>query len=128
VGTAAREAARYAIVHGGSLSTDCPVGPASPDLFVPAPSTDCPHPSPSKQSIKDEAERWLIGVGGSPSISVCYGNVTTCSGDVDEVGATNERGTAVTVTVRADVDLAAPSLLGFGGFDVSGTTTMLVNH
>jgi Flp pilus assembly protein TadG len=128
VGTAAREAARFAIVHGGSDTTDCPVGPASPDAFVPGASADCPYPSPSKQSIKDEAEKWLSGVGGSPAISVCYGNVTTCSGDVDESGATNERGTSVTVTVKASVNLAAPSLFGFGGFDVSGTTTMLVNH
>jgi hypothetical protein len=128
VATAAREAARYAIVHGGSFSTECPVGPGHDDLDIPAPSADCPYPSPSKQSVKDEAEKWLSGVGNSPSVSVCYGNVTTCSGDVDEVGATNERGTAVTVTVRATVNLAAPSLFGFGGFSVSGTTTMLVNH
>lgn len=128
VGTAAREAARFAIVHGGSYSTDCPVGPGSPDLFIPAPSEECPYPSPSKQSVKEEAERWLSGVGGSPTISVCYGDVTSCTGDVDAAGATNERGTAVTVTVRATINLAAPSLFGFGGFQVSGTTTMLVNH
>lgn len=128
VATAAREGARFAIVHGGSESTDCPVGPPAPDLFIPAASADCPYPSPSKQAIKDRAMSWLTGVGGTPTVSVCYGAVTTCSGDVDDSGATNARGTEVTVTVSASIGLAAPSLLGFGGFTVSGSSTMLVNH
>jgi Flp pilus assembly protein TadG len=127
--TAAREAVRYAIVHGGSDSTLCPAGPGG---NVPADS--CPpfpdgtaYPSGSLQAIKDVAERWAIG-SGNVTVSVCYGAVTSCADDVSEVGATNERGTQVTVTVTSTVTLAAPSLLGFGGFDLSATSTMLVNH
>ena len=127
--TAAREAARFAIVHGGSVNTECPVGPSVPGVtVVPNPSETCPFPSPSKVGVKQEAMRWLSGVGGSPTVSVCYGEVASCAGDVDAIGATNERGTPVTVTVVASVDLAAPSLFGFGGFEVGASSTMLVNH
>ena len=127
--TAAREAARFAIVHGGSSTTECPVGPPVPGVtMVPGASEDCPFPSPSKQAVKNEALDWLIAVGGTPTVSVCYGVVSTCTGDTDAVGATNERGTPLTVTVRATVDLAAPSLFGFDGFDLSANSTMLVNH
>jgi hypothetical protein len=130
--TAAREAVRYAIVHGGSASTLCPAGPPGPNS--PAPDSSCPpfpdgtaYPSGSLQAIKDVAERWAIG-SGNVTVSVCYGAVTSCANDVGAVGATNERGTQVTVTVTSTVNLAAPSLLGFGGFDLSATSTMLVNH
>jgi hypothetical protein len=70
----------------------------------------------------------MIGVGATPTVSVCYGVVASCVGDADAAQATNERGTPVTVTVSARVNLAAPSLFGFGGFDLSATSTMLVNH
>jgi len=73
----AREGARFAIVHGGSESTPCPVGPAPAS---------------------------------------------------DEAGATNVRGTPVTVTVTATIGLAAPELLGLGPFSLSASSTMLVNH
>ena len=47
---------------------------------------------------------------------------------MDEVGATNERGTQVTVTVTTTVGLAAPALLGLGDFTLSASSVMLVNH
>lgn len=123
---AAREGARFAIVHGGSDSTACPVGPPGPQTN---PSGNCPHPvSPERQAIKDEVSQWLIGVGGTTTVSVCYGDVMSCSGDVDYPGATNVRGTKVTVTVTTTTGLAAPSLLGLGDFTLSATSTMLVNH
>jgi Flp pilus assembly protein TadG len=128
--TAAREAVRYAIVHGGSESTLCPAGPGG----LP-PASSCPpfpdgtaYPSGSLQAIKDVAQRWASGSGDNVTVSVCYGAVTSCADDVSEVGATNERGMQVTVTVSSTVNLAAPSLLGFDGFDLSATSTMLVNH
>jgi hypothetical protein len=128
---AAREGVRFAIVHGGSDSTECPVGPPGPETVIP-PSGYCSNPvfpvSPSKQAIKDEVSQWLIGVGGTTTVSVCYGDVTTCAGDVDYPGATNVRGTKVTVTVTTTTGLAAPSLLGLGDFTLSATSTMLVNH
>jgi hypothetical protein len=136
--TAAREAARFAVVHGGSNDTSCPQGPLL-STYSPgtpgnaatcgfAPSSLSPLVD-SREGIKDEARRWLSGVGGGDTtISVCYGQVSSCSGDVDQPGATNARGTRVTVTVTSQVGLAAPSLIGFGAFTLSGSATMLVNN
>jgi hypothetical protein len=134
--TAAREGARFAVVHGGSNSSTCPQGPLTSEYggtinsaaqcgFTPSslsPLVD------SREGIKDAAERWLNGGVGDVTISVCYGEVTTCAGDVDEPGATNVDGTKVTVTVTSSVGLAAPSLLGMGPFTLIGTATMLVNN
>jgi len=125
---AAREAARFAIVHGGSESTACPVGPAPGELVVPTASSSCPYPSPSVQSIKDTAEQWLAGVGGTHHVYVCYGDVTSCTSDTNASGATNVRGTRVTVTVTTDMGLSAPAVLGLGPFHLSASTTMLVSH
>jgi hypothetical protein len=136
ISTAAREAARFAVVRGGTDSVRCPQGPlpsqwggfsdpAATCGFTPSslsPKVD------SRAGIKDEARRWLSGVGATTSISVCYGQVTSCAGDVDAVGATNARGTKVTVTVTTSIGLAAPSLIGLGAFTLSATSTMLVNH
>jgi hypothetical protein len=134
--TAAREAARFAVVHGGSNGTECPQGPlpatyggtlgsAAECGFTPSslsPWVD------SRERIKEEATNWLGGVGGSTTISVCYGQVSSCSGDVDAVGATNIDATKVTVTVTSTIGLAAPSIVGLGPFTLSGTATMLVNN
>jgi Flp pilus assembly protein TadG len=128
--TAAREAARYAIVHGSK--SPCPVGPAAPGSVIPDPPTaSCPNPSPSRQSIKDEALHWAAGTSTDITVSVCYGVVTTCAGDVDQVttpAPTTTRGTQVMVTVTSTVGLSLPSLVGFSGFHLSATSSMLVNH
>jgi hypothetical protein len=132
--TAAREAARFAMVHGGTDGTDCPQGPLSSEYGgTPDPAETCGFApsSPgldSREGIKAKAADWLIGVGGTTTVSVCYGQVASCAGDVDEPFATNDRGTTVTVTVRTTIGLAAPSILGLGDFHLSGTSTMLVNH
>jgi hypothetical protein len=120
--TASREAARFAIVHGGKAL--CPVGPGPAGVV----SASCPHPAPEKQSIKDVAQKWAGGTSANVVVSVCYGTVTSCSGDVDQVNATNDRGTRVMVTVTSTVGLSLPSLVGFSGFDLSASSTMLVNH
>jgi hypothetical protein len=136
ISTASREAARLAVVHGGAWSQQCPQGPLNPlwtGTVLSAnecgftPSSVVP-PVDSREGIKAETSRWLSGVGGTTTVSVCYGNVTSCAGDVDQVGATNDRGTQVTVTVTTRVGLAAPALLGLGDFTLSATSTMLVNH
>ena len=135
VSTAAREGARFAVVHGGTDSVRCPQGPlpsnwggttdpAATCGF--APSTLSPY-SESREGIRNQVARWLSG-SGAATISVCYGNVTTCANDVDAVGATNVRGTRVTVTVTTTINLAAPALIGINGFTLSATSTMLVNH
>jgi hypothetical protein len=125
---AAREATRFAIVHGGSTSTPCPVGPPGVNATIPAASTSCPYPSPSKQAIKDVAINWAKSSATNVTVQVCYWDVTACTGDTDEAGATNDRGKKVTVTVSSRVSLAAPAFFGFGSISLHATTTMLVNH
>lgn len=126
---ATREAARFAIVHGGSASTTCPVGPLDPLMTPPPASTSCPYPSPSRQAIKDIAIARSMGAGDNITVWVCYGNVSSCTSDTDESsGTTNARGTLVTVTVQAQVALAVPSFFHMGTFSLSSSSTMLVNH
>jgi Flp pilus assembly protein TadG len=126
VSNAAREAARYAIVHGSQAASRCPAGPLPSDVEAPAASTSCPYPSPSKESIKEVARRWAMSGGYPIVVEVCYGD--GCSGDTDAVGATNERGTPVTVAVRSTVTMAAGGLIGFDAFGVSASSTMKVNQ
>jgi hypothetical protein len=131
--TASREAARYAIVHGGSASTACPAGPHGPDEIAPGPTCP-PYPNgtaygqDSVQAIKDVAQRWAAGAVSSVTVSVCYGAVATCNSDTNAAGATNVRGTPVTVHVSSNVRLSVPSLFGFSSFHFSSSSTMLVNH
>jgi hypothetical protein len=131
VTNAAREAARYAIVHGGSPDNACPVGPPGQETVVPSPSPDCPFPSPSKESIRDAVEHFAIAGGGPIVVAVCYGE--NCSGDTDTVNAdgdpaTNERGTPVTVSVTTSVNLSLPGLFGISAVSFDSAHTMLVNH
>lgn len=137
IATAAREADRFAIVHGGTLNSQCPQGPLPATWGGTAlgasecggfPTSTLIPSVDSRQRIKDVASRWLSGVGSAATVSVCYGEVTSCAGDVDEPGATNERGAQVTVTVTTTVGLAAPALFGIGSFTLSATSTMLVNR
>ena len=122
---AAREAARYAIVHGGSIHNFCPVGPLSTTwTTVPAATATCPNPSPSKESIYQEARQQAGAAGFDVTVEVCYGD--GCSGDTST--ARNDRGTPVTVTLHTTVEMAAGGLLGLGSFDVTSSSTMLVNH
>jgi hypothetical protein len=121
---AASEAARFAIVHGGSANDPCPVGPLAPTWV--GPLGTCPHPSPSKQSIYDTATNAAIGSGAVPTVTACYG--TGCTGNADIAGSTNKRGTPVTVKVTIHVTLFTGALLGVSNFDVSSTATMVVNN
>jgi Flp pilus assembly protein TadG len=129
---AAREGARLAIVHGGSDSTACPIGPIDPNRMAPVPaaSGSCPYPSPSKQSIKDAVTTSALAAGRTVNVTVCYGS--GCSGDTDTASdgsaGTNKRGTPLTVRVTSTVDLVVPSLLGLGSFGIAGSSTMIVNH
>jgi hypothetical protein len=125
--SAAREAARFAIAHGGSKSTACPVGPPIPNVTViPAASASCPFPSPSKQAVRNVAVQHAVAGGRGLAVTVCYG--ANCSGDTDAVGATNRRGTPVTVRVTSTVGLAAGAFLGQGDYAVAGAVTMYVSH
>lgn len=126
VANAAREAVRQAIVHGGSATTACPYGPPGPDTVVPAATASCPYPSPSREAIRAVARAAAIGGGSNVVVLVCYG--AGCTGNDDAPGATNVRGTPVTVRMTSQVDLVTGSFLGLGPFGVSGSSTMLVNH
>lgn len=128
VANAAREAARYATVHGGSKGNSCPVGPpVVGTTTIPPASADCPYPSPSKEGIYAVARSFTIAGGTNIVVTACYG--TGCAGDTNADSATNNaRGTAVTVTVSSQVPMIVGSLLGLGSFDVSASSTMLVNH
>jgi hypothetical protein len=126
IANGAREGARFAIVHGGSAANPCPVGPPGPDTQdIPA-SVTCPHPSPSKEAIRDVARGQAFAAGGDVVVQVCYG--AGCSGDTDAAGATNVRGTPVTVTVISNLGLVTGTLAGWPAFGLSSSSTMLVNH
>ncbi|MDP9224782.1 MAG: pilus assembly protein [Actinomycetota bacterium] len=101
----AREAARYAIVHGAKSAT---------------PGT--------RQDVKDVALNWAKMAGTGVTVTLCGG--AGCTGDTDVVGYAfpYNRGDTVTVTVSADVTLAAPAFFGFGSIHLSNSSTMLVNH
>ena len=122
---AAREGARFAIVHGGSDSTQCPVGPMTTRTDTVPVSASCPYPSPSKQAIKDVVIANATAGGTGLTVTVCYG--AGCSGDTDTV-LDNVRGTPVTVAVSSRINLLTPAILGMSGFGVSSTTSMVVNH
>jgi hypothetical protein len=135
---AAREGGRYAIVHGDSIGQSCPTGPSAGIYSTaPASSSACPYPAPSKQSVYDAVRSYAWAGGARPSscstadatttgpcVTVCYG--TACSGDTDS-SSTTIRGTSVTVTATSSISLILPGLFGWTTFNVSGTTTMLVN-
>jgi TadE-like protein len=130
IANAAREGARYAAVHGGSKENQCPVGPpvtSGPNATViPPASTSCPYPSPSKDGVREAARTFTIASGFPTTVFVCYG--IDCSGDTDATGATNARGTPVTVTITSQVPMIVPQLVGISQINVSATSTMLVNH
>ena len=101
--------------HSKNTEADCPA------------SGSCPYPSPSKQSIIDAATTAAIAGGSNITVLVCYaGPGTTCSGNTDT--GNNARGQTVTVVVSSDVNLVLPSLLGRSSFNLSGSSTMVVNH
>jgi hypothetical protein len=141
VANAAREATRFAAVHGGSCeelvtgtvcstANYCPVGPYSAPTVVPAASTSCPYPSPSKQSIYNVAIGYLVASGTGVTVTACYAAPTaTCSGNTESPAtATNLRGNKVTVVVSSQVPMILGSFLGVGTINVSATSTMLINH
>ncbi len=122
--SAAREAARFAIVHGGTGSDSCPVGPTGPSSVATTASPSCPYPAPSVQSIVDTALNYAAAGGENLTVSVCYKPSISspgCTGD-------NSRGMVVVVTVTSQVHLVTPALLGLGAFSLSGSSSMVVNH
>ena len=120
---AAREAARYASVHGGWPLTSCPTGP---NLGI-TPATGCPTWTPdSKEPTRIQARGFATAAGASVTVTVCYFTTTPCSGDTDEANASNGRGEYVTVGVTSQVNLVTGSFLHLGNYTVSSTSTVVV--
>jgi hypothetical protein len=124
---AAREGARYASIHGGSgvLASFCPTGPSLSGTAAPG----CPAWSPdSKEPTRIATRAYLVAAGSSTTVWVCYYATTACSGNADQTGATNGRGSYVTVTVQASVPIVTGRFVGLSGFTVNAHSTVIVNN
>jgi len=120
---ASREAARYAIVHGGTETTICPVGPDELGR-----NGTCPGGSPDATNAKQVARDWAIAAGDNLTVAICYG--AGCAGDTSLT--TNRPGSPVTVTVTSTVPLVVVNLfrmfgLDFGVYSLTSSVTMIVN-
>jgi Flp pilus assembly protein TadG len=128
VSNAAREGARYASVHGNTRESDPTFCQTGPNLGATPPS-GCPTWSPdSKEPTRIATRTYLIAGGSSAVIQVCYYVTTPCTGNTDEVHATNSRGAFVTVTATSSVPILTGLLLRRSSFGVSATTTSIVNN
>jgi hypothetical protein len=124
---AAREGARYASIHGGSevMQSFCPTGPS----LSGTPRPSCPGWSPdSKEPTRNATRAYFVAAGASTTVWVCYYTTTACSGNTDESGASNRRGSYVTVTVQASVPILTGRLLGMAGFTVNAHSTVIINN
>ena len=114
---AAREGARYAIVHGWQGLP--PSGP-------PGPGTS--SPDPTGNNVKAVVRNYLVGVigqtTGSLTINVCWqpknGVGAACSGD-------NSRGSPVDVTVDYSFRSVIP-LVPIPPINVQGASTLVINN
>jgi len=120
---AAREAARYAIVHGGSELTTCPIGPDELGR-----ADVCPGGSPGTDNGKAVALASAIAAGDNVTATICYGE--GCSGDLSV--DTNRPGVPVTVTMRSSIALIVGQLFRMfnadvGTLQIDASITMIVN-
>lgn len=113
VASAAREGARFASVHAGTVT-----------LTTVA----------SKDEIKEFAEGFVIAGGVDTAVTVCFSSVQIasqvqgCSGDADQADAYYERGNLVTVSVQTRVPMIVGAMIGLSDFTVSGESTVLINN
>lgn len=111
---AAREAARFAIVHGGTVSFS---------------------PAASAAEIKQVARDAAIGATDDLTVTLCYSVASptaitpaACTSDTNANRTIYVRGNPVTVVVTSNIGLLTTSLLGFDGFTVTGSSSMLINY
>jgi Flp pilus assembly protein TadG len=115
VANAAREGARFASVNAGYLQIARPV----------AATTD---------EIRAHALEFLWAAGVNASVEVCFSTphvaaqTAGCTGNTNEAGAAYERGNMVTVVVKSHVPVFTGALVGFGEFNVSGQSVVLINN
>ena len=122
---AAREGARWASVHGNWKFAECQTGPT----VGTSPPVQCTPTTPdSKEPTRVQARGFLVAPGSNVVIYVCYFATNACSLDADETGASNARGEFVTVTATSTVEIITGSLLGFGSFNVSSSSTVVINN
>ena len=130
---AAREGARYAIVHGNE-STD----PTGPPPGYPITTNADPFADDAKKAVKDFA----IGVIGNTGttnfvVTVCYiypGTAHTCPDN----NAGNDMGTGnngrssppqnVSVTVKYTYQPIIASIVPLPSFTITGESTLVINH
>ncbi len=131
LGHAAREARPLrhrprGTLHTAAPSPHCPAGPLPAGVTPPAATPSCPYPSPSKESIRAGGPRAGRGSRQPVTVEVCYG--VGCTGDTDSwrdecCAARRSRSPST-----RPLPWSAGVLIGFRSFDVSSSSTMLVNH
>jgi hypothetical protein len=122
---AAREGSHYAAIHGNSKFVTCPTGPS----LSGSPAAGCPTWTPdSKEPTRAAVRAFLWAPGTAVVVTVCYYATTPCSGNTDEAGVKHQRGAYVTVRVTSMVPILTGSLLGLSGFNVAGSSTVLINN
>jgi hypothetical protein len=111
---AAREGARYAIVHGSTSL--CPSGPM--------PGGSANWCDPGGTNVTAKVTSFAIGAGGSLSFPA----VTPCTSSPASPcwSPNNQRGNSVTVQVRTTFSPLLPVPLP--PITVDGTSTLIVNH
>lgn len=121
---AAREGARYAIVHGAS--SGCPSGPM-PLSYGPNPCD--PSGARVVQAVQDNA---IAVLKASPTdlvvtVKWCRATAPANSCPAAPGDGTNDRGENVVVDVTYSYRTLVP-LVPIGAFTVSGGSTLVVNH
>lgn len=130
---AAREGARYAIVHGNESTN--PTGP--PPGYPLQTNAD-----PTASAVKETVRRYAIGVIGASGtasfiVTVCYvapGAAYTCADN----NAGNDMGTGnngrssppqnVNVAVRYSYQPILAGIVPLPAFSISGASTLVINH
>ena len=111
VGSAAREGARYASTHAGTVGLT---------------------PLASDDDIKAHALSFVVGGGVGTTATVCVSPLNIgskaagCTGDVDQGAFV--RGNLVTVRVQSGVPVFLGAIFGMSTFPVSAESTVLINN
>ncbi|HVA87282.1 MAG TPA: TadE/TadG family type IV pilus assembly protein [Candidatus Saccharimonadales bacterium] len=122
---AAREGARYAIVHGSAAL--CPSGP------LPGGGTNpC---DPSGANVVVAARRYAFGVvdNGTLTVTRCWNSISAPSASCDNAASNfgpgnDQRGSPVYVQVSLTYSTILGSLVPIPTFTIQGESTLVVNH
>jgi hypothetical protein len=123
---AAREGARYAIVHGAK--SQCPSGPMPNEAT--APNRCDPQGIYVEQAVKDFAIA-VIDAGPSDFAVTrkwCEATTTDCIGTAGRGDGDNERGQQVAIEVEYDFKTLLSAYLPLPDFTLEGKSTLVVNN